>query len=152
MGKGLGVACRVGWEFDSSYCSGHVSIFSMLVWEIVKRGLGIAQLPGPWNWKSDMYMYHTFFSFILISECMLESLGCKGVSGPGLRSCLITVSGFAKRYTLEDFLMQIVHVEEIGARRANYVELPHGLSEISKSALKRMGVDRMYSHQVLMSS
>lgn len=42
---------------------------------------------------------------------------------------------------------QIVHVEEIRARPANYVDIPNQLSEVTKSALNRIGVTRLYSHQ-----
>lgn len=44
--------------------------------------------------------------------------------------------------------MQIVHVEDINARKAVYVEVPDELSEITKSALKRIGINTLYSHQV----
>ncbi|XAR63839.1 DNA helicase [Bertholletia excelsa] len=42
---------------------------------------------------------------------------------------------------------QMVHVEEISARVANHVEIPNELSENMKSALKRIGITRLYSHQ-----
>ncbi|CAH2073576.1 unnamed protein product [Thlaspi arvense] len=42
---------------------------------------------------------------------------------------------------------QIVHVENIKARKAVYVEIPDELSEITKSALKRIGISTLYSHQ-----
>ncbi|CAA7026987.1 unnamed protein product [Microthlaspi erraticum] len=42
---------------------------------------------------------------------------------------------------------QIVHVEDIKARKAAFVEIPDGLSEITKSALKRIGINTLYSHQ-----
>lgn len=42
---------------------------------------------------------------------------------------------------------QIVHVEEIGARKAIYAEIPNGLSDTTKLALKSLGIDRLYSHQ-----
>ncbi|XP_013612582.1 PREDICTED: uncharacterized ATP-dependent helicase YprA [Brassica oleracea var. oleracea] len=42
---------------------------------------------------------------------------------------------------------QIVHVEDINARKAVYVEIPDELSEITKSALKRIGINTLYSHQ-----
>lgn len=42
---------------------------------------------------------------------------------------------------------QIVHVEEINARAANYVDIPNELSEATKSAINRIGVTRLYSHQ-----
>ncbi|VVB13674.1 unnamed protein product [Arabis nemorensis] len=42
---------------------------------------------------------------------------------------------------------QIVHVEDIKARKAVYVEIPDELSEITKSALKRIGINTLYSHQ-----
>ena len=46
--------------------------------------------------------------------------------------------------------MQMVHVEEICARMAIHVEIPDNLSETTKSALERIGVTRLYSHQVQM--
>ncbi|KAJ4960378.1 hypothetical protein NE237_020288 [Protea cynaroides] len=42
---------------------------------------------------------------------------------------------------------QIVHIEEIGVRKAVYVEIPNELSENTRSALQRIGVTRLYSHQ-----
>ncbi|XP_038878310.1 uncharacterized ATP-dependent helicase YprA isoform X4 [Benincasa hispida] len=42
---------------------------------------------------------------------------------------------------------QIVHVEDIGARKANYVEIPKELSNNVVSALKCIGVANLYSHQ-----
>ncbi|KAM7471215.1 hypothetical protein LguiA_009398 [Lonicera macranthoides] len=42
---------------------------------------------------------------------------------------------------------QIVHVEEISGRKANYVEIPSELSENTKHALKCLGVTSLYSHQ-----
>ncbi|KFK25179.1 hypothetical protein AALP_AA8G076800 [Arabis alpina] len=42
---------------------------------------------------------------------------------------------------------QVVHVEDIKARKAVYVEIPDELSEITKSALKRIGINTLYSHQ-----
>ncbi|WZZ22845.1 hypothetical protein YC2023_124232 [Brassica napus] len=42
---------------------------------------------------------------------------------------------------------QIVHVEDINARKAVYVEIPDELSDITKSALKRIGINTLYSHQ-----
>ncbi|XP_021674858.2 uncharacterized protein LOC110660749 isoform X3 [Hevea brasiliensis] len=43
---------------------------------------------------------------------------------------------------------QMVHVEDIGARKAIYVEIPHELSDNTKSALKCMGITKLYCHQV----
>ncbi|KAL2462078.1 ATP-dependent helicase [Abeliophyllum distichum] len=43
---------------------------------------------------------------------------------------------------------QVVHIEEISARIAKYVEIPCMLSENIKDALKRVGITRLYSHQV----
>ncbi|XP_052179603.1 uncharacterized protein LOC127792955 [Diospyros lotus] len=43
---------------------------------------------------------------------------------------------------------QIVHVEDIGARVANYVEIPSELSENMRSALKCIGITRLYRHQL----
>ncbi|KAK6148636.1 hypothetical protein DH2020_019548 [Rehmannia glutinosa] len=42
---------------------------------------------------------------------------------------------------------QVVHIEEISARNAKYVEIPRQLSENVKSALNRVGITRLYSHQ-----
>ncbi|PON82996.1 UBQ, helicase-c and DEAD-like helicase domain-containing protein [Trema orientale] len=42
---------------------------------------------------------------------------------------------------------QIVHVEDIGGRKATYVEIPNKLSEKMISALKHIGVTKLYSHQ-----
>ncbi|XP_073119488.1 uncharacterized protein [Henckelia pumila] len=42
---------------------------------------------------------------------------------------------------------QAVHIEEIKARNANYVEIPRQLSESVKSALNRVGITKLYSHQ-----
>ncbi|XP_022135057.1 uncharacterized protein LOC111007140 isoform X2 [Momordica charantia] len=42
---------------------------------------------------------------------------------------------------------QIVHVEDIAARKANYVEIPEELSNNVISALKCIGVEKLYSHQ-----
>lgn len=44
--------------------------------------------------------------------------------------------------------MQIVHVEDISARRAAYVEVPHELSENMRSALRSTGITQLYTHQV----
>ncbi|CAB4281068.1 unnamed protein product [Prunus armeniaca] len=43
--------------------------------------------------------------------------------------------------------MQVVHVEDIGARRPVYVEVPHELSENMRSALHSIGIMQLYSHQ-----
>ncbi|PPR86253.1 hypothetical protein GOBAR_AA34434 [Gossypium barbadense] len=43
---------------------------------------------------------------------------------------------------------QMVHVEKIGARKGSYVEIPNELSDKSKSALKSIGINKLYSHQV----
>lgn len=42
---------------------------------------------------------------------------------------------------------QVVHVEDINARKATYVKLSDELSETTKSALKRIGLNTLYSHQ-----
>ncbi|KMT10853.1 hypothetical protein BVRB_5g113540 isoform A [Beta vulgaris subsp. vulgaris] len=42
---------------------------------------------------------------------------------------------------------QIVHVEEINARVADFTEIPDELSENAKSSLKAMGITKLYSHQ-----
>ncbi|KAG5536355.1 hypothetical protein RHGRI_023955 [Rhododendron griersonianum] len=42
---------------------------------------------------------------------------------------------------------QMVHIEEISARVANLVEIPEELSENMKSALRCIGINRLYSHQ-----
>ncbi|KAI8543129.1 hypothetical protein RHMOL_Rhmol08G0194400 [Rhododendron molle] len=41
----------------------------------------------------------------------------------------------------------MVHIEEISARVANLVEIPEELSENMKSALRCIGINRLYSHQ-----
>ncbi|CAH8270442.1 unnamed protein product [Arabidopsis lyrata] len=42
---------------------------------------------------------------------------------------------------------QVVHVEVINARKSAYVEMSDKLSETTKSALKRIGLNTLYSHQ-----
>ncbi|KAJ4838114.1 hypothetical protein Tsubulata_003438 [Turnera subulata] len=42
---------------------------------------------------------------------------------------------------------QIVHVEDICARKANYVDIPCELSDNTKSILKHTGITKLYSHQ-----
>ncbi|KAJ9567387.1 hypothetical protein OSB04_003353 [Centaurea solstitialis] len=42
---------------------------------------------------------------------------------------------------------QMVHVEEINGRVANFVEIPSYLSERTQSALKFFGISKLYSHQ-----
>ncbi|XP_045812887.1 uncharacterized ATP-dependent helicase YprA isoform X2 [Trifolium pratense] len=42
---------------------------------------------------------------------------------------------------------QIVHIEDICARKAIYSEIPAELSEKTRSALKYIGVSKMYNHQ-----
>ncbi|XP_016545610.2 uncharacterized ATP-dependent helicase YprA isoform X2 [Capsicum annuum] len=42
---------------------------------------------------------------------------------------------------------QVVHVENITARNATYVEIPSELSESTILALKNIGITRLYSHQ-----
>ncbi|CAN0876969.1 ATP-dependent helicase HRQ1 [Linum grandiflorum] len=42
---------------------------------------------------------------------------------------------------------QIVHVEQIRARKAQYVDIPAELSNATKSVLKCMGINKLYSHQ-----
>ncbi|KAK4563301.1 hypothetical protein RGQ29_005703 [Quercus rubra] len=44
---------------------------------------------------------------------------------------------------------QMVHVEDIGARKAAYMEILNQLSENLRSALKSMGINKFYSHQAL---
>lgn len=44
--------------------------------------------------------------------------------------------------------MQIVHIEDICARKAIYSEIPIELSEKMRSVLKCIGVSKFYSHQV----
>lgn len=46
-------------------------------------------------------------------------------------------------------MVQVVHIEEIKARNAKYVEIPRQLSESVKSALNRVGITKLYSHQVI---
>lgn len=48
--------------------------------------------------------------------------------------------------------LQIVHVEEINARVADFTEIPDELSENAKSSLKAMGITKLYSHQVRICS
>lgn len=45
-------------------------------------------------------------------------------------------------------MVQVVHIEEVRSRCANYVEIPSQLSENIKFALDRVGITRLYSHQV----
>ncbi|KAL2935519.1 ATP-dependent helicase HRQ1 [Bienertia sinuspersici] len=42
---------------------------------------------------------------------------------------------------------QIVHVEEVNGRVADFAEIPEELSENTKSALKRLGITKLYRHQ-----
>ncbi|XP_055826142.1 uncharacterized protein LOC129894460 isoform X2 [Solanum dulcamara] len=42
---------------------------------------------------------------------------------------------------------QVVHIENITARNATYVEIPSALSESTRLALKNIGITRLYSHQ-----
>ncbi|KAK1564744.1 hypothetical protein Q3G72_010528 [Acer saccharum] len=42
---------------------------------------------------------------------------------------------------------QIVHVEDIGAREAVHVEIPNELSDNARSALKCIGISKLYCHQ-----
>ncbi|KAG6675366.1 hypothetical protein I3842_15G097700 [Carya illinoinensis] len=42
---------------------------------------------------------------------------------------------------------QMVHVEDIEARKATYVEIPNQLSENMRCALKSIGITKLYSHQ-----
>ncbi|KAG5618424.1 hypothetical protein H5410_018248 [Solanum commersonii] len=42
---------------------------------------------------------------------------------------------------------QVVHIENITARNATYVEIPSALSESTVLALKNIGITRLYSHQ-----
>ncbi|KAH9722330.1 UBQ helicase-c and DEAD-like helicase domain-containing protein [Citrus sinensis] len=42
---------------------------------------------------------------------------------------------------------QMVHVEDISARKAVLVEIPDALSDNTKSALKSTGISKLYSHQ-----
>ncbi|KAL5725762.1 hypothetical protein ACHQM5_008871 [Ranunculus cassubicifolius] len=44
-------------------------------------------------------------------------------------------------------LGQIVHIEEINARTAVHVDIPKELSDSTQSALRRIGVSKLYSHQ-----
>lgn len=47
--------------------------------------------------------------------------------------------------------MQMVHVEDIDARKAIYKEMPERLSDKTKSVLKNVGIDKFYIHQVRVS-
>ncbi|KAJ4713250.1 ATP-dependent helicase [Melia azedarach] len=42
---------------------------------------------------------------------------------------------------------QIVHIEDIHAREAVHVEIPDALSDNTKTALKSIGISKLYSHQ-----
>ncbi|CAM8942684.1 unnamed protein product [Rhodiola kirilowii] len=42
---------------------------------------------------------------------------------------------------------QIKHVETIGARKANYVNIPEELSGNINSTIQRLGIEKLYSHQ-----
>lgn len=42
---------------------------------------------------------------------------------------------------------QVVHIENITARNATYVEIPSALSESTILAMKNIGITRLYSHQ-----
>ncbi|XP_031376686.1 uncharacterized protein LOC116192305 isoform X2 [Punica granatum] len=42
---------------------------------------------------------------------------------------------------------QMVHVQEIGGRRPNYMEIPNELSDYTKQTLEQIGVTELYSHQ-----
>ncbi|KAK3013340.1 hypothetical protein RJ639_009552, partial [Escallonia herrerae] len=42
---------------------------------------------------------------------------------------------------------QMVHLEEIGGRKANYVEIPGHLSANTRSLLQSYGITKLYSHQ-----
>lgn len=53
---------------------------------------------------------------------------------------------------LDVCLIQMVHVEDISARKAVLVEIPDALSDNTKSALKSTGISKLYSHQVSLFS
>lgn len=42
-----------------------------------------------------------------------------------------------------------MHIENIGARKAVYVELPNNLLDATYNVLKRIGISKLYCHQVL---
>ncbi|KAI0525197.1 hypothetical protein KFK09_004589 [Dendrobium nobile] len=42
---------------------------------------------------------------------------------------------------------QIIHIEEINEKLAVHVDVPNNLANISKAALRRIGITRLYSHQ-----
>ncbi|XP_062159413.1 uncharacterized protein LOC133866791 isoform X4 [Alnus glutinosa] len=43
---------------------------------------------------------------------------------------------------------RMVHVEDVGAKKATYAEIPNQLSDNMRSALKSLGITKLYSHQV----
>lgn len=45
-------------------------------------------------------------------------------------------------------MVQVVHIEKISGRSAKYTEIPSQLSENMKFALERVGITKLYSHQV----
>lgn len=45
-------------------------------------------------------------------------------------------------------MVKVVHIEELSGRSAKYAEIPSQLSENMKFALERVGITRLYSHQV----
>lgn len=45
-------------------------------------------------------------------------------------------------------MAQVVHIEEVSGQCAKYVEIPSQLSGSIKFALDRVGISRLYSHQV----
>ena len=45
-------------------------------------------------------------------------------------------------------MVQVVHIEKISGRSAEYAEIPSQLSENMKFALERVGITKLYSHQV----
>ncbi|PKU77648.1 ATP-dependent DNA helicase Q-like 3 [Dendrobium catenatum] len=42
---------------------------------------------------------------------------------------------------------QIIHIEEINEKLAVHVDVPNNLANVSKAALRRIGITRLYSHQ-----
>ncbi|PKU69922.1 DEAD-box ATP-dependent RNA helicase 32 [Dendrobium catenatum] len=42
---------------------------------------------------------------------------------------------------------QIIHIEEINEKLAVHVDVPNSLANVSKAALRRIGITRLYSHQ-----
>ncbi|ONI08951.1 hypothetical protein PRUPE_5G209300 [Prunus persica] len=88
----------------------------------------------------DWYCLHPGTDSLLPVE-MVEHLR-KGIGAKGSNY----MASSANHSTMK-LWMQLVHVEDIGARRPVYVEVPHELSENMRSALHSIGNMQLYSHQ-----